>query len=388
MATRVFALIIGKFQTLVGYEFQNVKMRTLGIDNYQSGNTWNLESCVDDARSVRRWLSNDLHVPREQICMLTDAEATKRAIEDNFMSHLVNNPAIENGDAILVYFAGHGSSVRPPRGWNNMTRAVEVLCPYDHDSKSPEGRIAGISDRSFHAMLRDLSKAKGDNITVILDCCFTSSASVTDRKHTRWTPTLKARGDNLYAGLWSGARNNTADLPGGFVAASTKSYLILAAAQPGDIAIETKNGGLFTRAFLSVAETNPLHCLTYSDLVELVEEDMDGHRPALVGEHQERTIFDGIPFTADARFVPIDPCGDQTLRIDAGAIHGVVAGTEFTIHDHNRASSLNPPRTTVLATEVHPTWCLARTKSQSKSSTVQEGWMLAGGSVAGGRTRE
>ncbi|KAJ3536712.1 hypothetical protein NM688_g6797 [Phlebia brevispora] len=232
MASRIFALIIG-------------------VDKYKSGNIWNLESCVDDAQVIKRWLSHDLHVPREQICLLTDSHATKRAIEDSFMSHLVNNPAIEQGDAILIYFAGHGASIQSPRGWYaDGIKDVEVLCPYDYDAKNSDGRVAGISDRSFHAMLSDLAATKGDNITVILDCCFSAPQSFIDRKHTRWTPTQKATGDDLFACMWKNARASSMESPSGFTQVSKATHVVLAAAQGGDIAIEGKGGGLFTRAFL------------------------------------------------------------------------------------------------------------------------------------------
>ena len=94
------------------------------------------------------------------------------------MKHLVNNPAIEPGDAIIFYFAGHGSSLRAPKGWfGHNSKSVEVLCSYDHDTKGPSGRVPGLSDRSLHAMMKDLASVKGDNITLILDCSFQTPTS-------------------------------------------------------------------------------------------------------------------------------------------------------------------------------------------------------------------
>ncbi|PSR76509.1 hypothetical protein PHLCEN_2v8412 [Hermanssonia centrifuga] len=357
MASRVFALIIG-------------------IDKYKSGNIWNLESCVDDAQSIRHLLMHDLHVPQEQICFLTDQQATKRAIEDAFMSHLVNNPDIERGDAMVLYFAGHGASIRSPKGWfTENGKDVEVLCPYDYDSKSSEGRVSGISDRSFQAMLRDLSESKGNNVTVILDCCFSSPASSRDRRHTRWTPTSKATPDDLYIGLWRNAlaRSNPTDVIRGFTRASGDSHIVLAASRQGGTAVEGKGGGLFTQALISVKDSVPLHTLTFVDLLHLIEKRMEGYRPVVVGQNIEQTLFDGVPFTADPCFVSVDAYDSDQVRIDAGAIHGVVEGTEFSIHDHNYRSSLNPLRGTVYASEIHPTWCLARTRSQSKKA-IPEGW--------------
>ncbi|KAI0339805.1 hypothetical protein BDW22DRAFT_1360822 [Trametopsis cervina] len=357
MASRVFALIIG-------------------IDEYKSGNVWNLESCVDDAQNIRRWLTNGLHVPRNQVCLLINSQATKRAIEDNFMSHLVNNADIDKDDAIIIYFAGHGSSVHSPRGWyNDGMKAVDVLCPYDHDCKSAEGRVAGISDRSFHAMLRDLAQVKGNNITVILDCCFSAHSSDRERRHVRWTPTTKAAPDDLYKGLWTSAlAGSSIDTVRGFARTGCDTHIVLAASQPGASAFEGKGGGLFTRALLSVKDAVPLHSLMYDEFLYLVEEAMEGHKPALVGPHKDRILFDGVPFVPDGRFVPVESYGQDKLRIDAGAIHGVVEGTELTLHDHNYNGSINPSLASYSAIEVHPTWCIARRKSQSKAAQDKFNW--------------
>ena len=252
---------------------------------------------------------------------------------------------------------------------------VEVLCPYDHDCKSPEGRVAGISDRSLHAMLRDLAEAKGDNITLILDCCFTAHATTRERRHVRWTPTTKAIPDDLYKGLWRSARaGSSVDTVRGFTRASCETHVVLSASRPGASAFEGKGGGLFTRAILSVKNSVPLHTLTYDELLYLVEEAMEGHKPALIGPHKDRLFLGGVPFIPDGRFVPAEPHDEDKLRIDAGAIHGVVEGTEFTLHDHNYTGSINPVLASYVATTVHPTWCLARKKSQSKAATSKAYW--------------
>lgn len=349
---------------------------SIGIDDYKSGNVWNLESCVDDAQCIRRWLTHDLHVPRGQVCLLANGQATKRSIEDNFMAHLVNNPEIDRDDAILIYFAGHGSSLPSPRGWySDGMKDVEVLCPYDHDSKSAEGRVAGISDRSFHAMLKDLAQAKGNNITVVLDCCFSAHTATRERRHVRWTPTTKATSDDLYKGLWRStvAGSSVGDPVRGFARASSDTHIVLAASSPGASAFEGKGGGLFTRALLSVKDSVPLHNLTYGEFIYLVEEGMEGHKPVLLGPHKDRALFDGVPFLQDGRFVPVESYSVDSLRIDAGAIHGVTEGTELTLHEHNHQGSLNPALASYLATEVHPTWCLARKKSRN-DATLEKGW--------------
>ncbi|TBU33643.1 hypothetical protein BD311DRAFT_711552 [Dichomitus squalens] len=354
----------------------------VGIDKYQSGNIWNLNAAVDDAQSVERWLTNDLQVPRDHICTLIDAQATKRQIEERFMNHLVNNPAIEPGDALIVYFAGHGSSIRAPPGWFDQGRSdVPVLCTYDYDTKLPKGHTnAGISNRSLHAMFQDLAQVKGDNITLILDTCFclppASDDDSKERRYTRYTPTRKARSEDLLAGFWRSASPQKTEPVAnrGFTGITVKSHVVLAASGSGWSATERKDGGNFTRALLSLKDARPLHKLTYADLPHELAPYMGDHQhAACAGANVDRILFDGVPFSCDGRFVAVSPYNNEYVQVDAGEMHGVSVGTEFALHAHNRKGSLNSQLGSYVATQVFPTWCLARPKTPAKQ-IQRDGW--------------
>ena len=216
---------------------------------------------------------NDLLVPRHHIYILLDSKATKAAIEDAFMSHLVNNPSIQKGDAIIIYFAGHGSTAIAPDGWQNSNALrVEMLCPYDHGTRSRGGRIIGLTDWSVHAMLMELSESKGDNVTLILDCCFSPSPShfgALSRAHTRWTPPgNKFTSDDLYAGLWRGALGRKVSFEGrGFYQNAINSHITVLACSQGERAVEDKEGGRFTMGFLAATGTRLFHQTSYDQLV-------------------------------------------------------------------------------------------------------------------------
>ncbi|KAF5351767.1 hypothetical protein D9756_007615 [Leucocoprinus leucothites] len=360
MSTRAFALIIG-------------------IDHYKSGNVWNLHSCAEDARLIRSWLTNDLNVPEDQICMLLDSQATKHNIEDRFMSHLTNNRHIEKGDAILVYFAGHGSIVPAPKGWFQpdavkRTGHAEVLCTYDYEMKAPHGRIAGISDRSLRAMLSELSQVKGDNITLILDACFSPGREPESRGSTRWTPTTKITPDDLYRCLWPGARGQPYDRPHGFLT-SQKSHICLAACGNGSQAVEGKNGGRLTHQLLELVSNLSLHRISYTDLLERLQQGMPStQQPICHGFRRDRILFDAVPFTTDAHFLHVARNDyDERLKVEAGLIHGLVEGSELSLHLHNYRCSRNPILSTVIVEELHPTWCFARTL-QPKVSLPKTCW--------------
>ncbi|TFK44336.1 hypothetical protein BDQ12DRAFT_11332 [Crucibulum laeve] len=352
MATRVFALIIG-------------------IDSYKAGAIWNLNSCVDDAQNMRRWLTEDLSVPRDQIRLLLDSDASKQRIEDTFMDHLVNNPAIERGDAIIIYFAGHGSTLPAPNDWyqgESPPTTVPVLCTYDHDTERPgQGIIAGISDRSMHAMINDLSKLKGDNITFILDCCFNPLAyhsSIRHRSHTRWTPTTEATSAQLYHGLWSSARGRPQTSHTGFYPLRPSTHTLLAACGPAGKAGEGKEGGRFTSALLHITSEMPIHRTTYVQFIEHVAQQLSSQQAICLGKNKNRVLFNGVPFIPDARFLPVAVDKERRLRVEVGAIQGITTGSEMTIHMHNYRCSRNTSIASVVVSEVHPTWSFVRSRSQ------------------------
>jgi len=350
MSTRVFALIIG-------------------IDTYKSGSIWNLHSCVEDAKRIKRWLMEGLEVPRDQICVLLDSHATKQRIEDAFMEHLVNNSSIERGDALLIYFAGHGSCLTAPRDWyhqHSRRDTVEVLCPYDHDTKSTEGRIAGISSRSFNAMIEDLATPKGNNITLILDCCFSpiQTTNLLDRSITRWTGTVKAVPEDLYHGLWPSARGKPLSSKLGFLQASNL-YTLIAACSAGEKAQEGKEGGRLTVSFLHVVPDLALHRTSYVQLMDrLLQDDGEVQKFLCLGKHKNRTLFNDVPFTPDTSFSAANLNSEAKFKVELGAIHGVVEGSEFSLHLHNLRCSRNPIIASLVVTDVQPTCCFTRIKSR------------------------
>ncbi|KAF9010582.1 caspase domain-containing protein [Cyathus striatus] len=321
----------------------------IGIDSYESGSIWNLHSCVDDAKAIKNWLMNSLNVPREQICLLLDSDATKQEIEDSFLEHLINNASIERGDAIFIYFAGHGSQMVAPISWHQhatgSSAKVDLLCTYDHDAKRGGSRVVGISDRSFFAMLSDLSRAKGDNITVILDCCF--SPYNRDFKNVRWTRTTKASADDLTKGLWETARSQPHNSRVGFFGHRQFLHNFLFACGPGGAATEGKNGGVFTEIFLRIMMSQPVHNLTFSSLLEFVLENIDTpQRPIFMGPQQNRILFNAVPFVTDPRYI--------------GEMQGIAIGSELTFHQHNFQCSHNPILVPAVVTERYPTYSLAQ----------------------------
>lgn len=92
-----------------------------------------------------------------QVCLLTDASATRAEITRAFSEHLLDNPRIVRNDPIVVYFAGRGRRVTVPPGGSG--RDVDMLLPSDYCDAVP-----GMSDISLNALLCELAQKKGSNI--------------------------------------------------------------------------------------------------------------------------------------------------------------------------------------------------------------------------------
>jgi hypothetical protein len=139
-----------------------------------------LEGCVNDAKAFKAFLTERLHVPDSQIMLLMNKGAIRSAILDAIHTHLATNTKINEGDAIVLFYAGHGSRVIAPPGWLTTDGKIETICPYDERTRDKNGvEIHGIPDRTINTILRHLAAKKGDNIVCVTDllsfhcCCLT-----------------------------------------------------------------------------------------------------------------------------------------------------------------------------------------------------------------------
>ena len=69
-----------------------------------------------DARAVVAYLENQLSVPQGHVMILKNESATRAAILKIFCS-FTNDPRIQHGDPIVIFYAGHGSQAVAPPGW-------------------------------------------------------------------------------------------------------------------------------------------------------------------------------------------------------------------------------------------------------------------------------
>ncbi|KAF8815985.1 hypothetical protein BYT27DRAFT_7209205 [Phlegmacium glaucopus] len=324
----------------------------IGIDQYMSFEVPNLKGCINDAKSIKSFLVDNLHVPDSQIVLLTNKSATRSAIISNFKSHLINNPEIQKGDAIVIFYAGHGSRVAPPKEWMLDGAWVETICPHDERTNVDGEFIHGIPDRTVNALLHELSSVKHNNITVIFDSCHSGGITRHVSPNVHLTPrsvtTTQPIPADLDADIWSTARAASESIPAGFVHKFMASHVLLAACQQEQLAQETTSDegytcGFFTNSLIKRLQKTTLHRTTYSELFDLLPQ-MVNQNPHCEGFNKNRILFSGRVSATGQRTFALMEKDAGVFEIKAGSIHGVVVGTEFVVPDCSATiSSISEP---------------------------------------------
>ncbi|KAK7038276.1 caspase domain-containing protein, partial [Favolaschia claudopus] len=313
----------------------------IGINEYLSDTIPDLQGCVHDAQTFRLYLVNRYHVPEEQIVSLINQDATRHHILRVFHQHLVENPAIEKDDTIVVYYAGHGSQVEAPRLWPSSDGKVETIVPYDERSEIGGDAVHGIPDYTLNVLLGKLASAKGNNITVILDCCHSASGTrtVTDPSILplpRFVETSLPIPENLDEDIVSdfGGRHSGVMLPTGTSHNFMDSHVLLAACRKEQRARECLAAtgevcGFFTNGLIKQLRRVGPNQITYTDLIDLLP-TLPDQNPQCEGGMKGRYLF-GVEGPARELRTYTLTVKDGAMTVNAGSIHGVVIGTQFTI---------------------------------------------------------
>ncbi len=130
----------------------------IGINKYQVPGA-DLQGCVNDVKNLSGALKTYYGFTDKDIAMLTDAQATKKAMERAIKKLIASG---KKGDVLLLHYSGHGSNVPDDNG-DEADHRDEILCPTDLDWKDP------FRDDWLRKTLGTLRS--GVSLTVIMDCC-------------------------------------------------------------------------------------------------------------------------------------------------------------------------------------------------------------------------
>ncbi|PBK76176.1 hypothetical protein ARMSODRAFT_1080291 [Armillaria solidipes] len=313
---------------------------TIGINTYNSASfkSEELKGAVNDADEFEKYLCEDLGVPEENIIRLRNEEATRSAIIDGFRSLENNRKIVANMAAIIIYYAGHGAVAHKPvewKDWETPGDEIEILCPSDMGLPDENNKIVdGIPDRTISQLLLDLSKAKGNNITLILDCCHAAGINRGGPRtidgeagqvelRPRNIQSVQNLSPNCDAGLYLREPGHSGSL--------WDSHVLLAACRRSQTAWEKNGSGIFTEALLKGMRCEPLvGVLTYASLMRRLElpEDMI-QTPHLDGKYIHRRLFDSSPLDSSMILCHRE---EDRLVLDAGSLQGITVDSTFAIH--------------------------------------------------------
>ena len=167
---RLKQAVDGRHRPIASGDLVNDRLFALviGIDDYYDEKIRNLRGCVNDSENFCTFLTESLHANPLHIKHLRDSEATREGILSAFEEHFINNTEIQRNDAIVFYFAGHGS-FEIPQGEHLAGSKMESICPHDDRTRG----VRGIPDRTIASLMHRVAVPKGNNIvSVIISICF------------------------------------------------------------------------------------------------------------------------------------------------------------------------------------------------------------------------
>ena len=219
----------------------------VGIDKYQAITP--LDGCTADVKLMQQVLTDKFGFPAANIETLLDAQATFEGIKTAFAAHLIQQA--QPGDSVVFYYSGHGTQTTDLNG-DEDDQLDETLCPVDIAVTQPE---RWLTDDLLSAWLAQL---KTERVTVILDACFSGTATRADRP---------AQIKTVDFGFHPPRKQTKV----GFFPKQAMRHVLLAASAPDQtsLMLADQKGSVFT-AFLYEVLVNAAANLTYEALMQQV----------------------------------------------------------------------------------------------------------------------
>ncbi len=304
----------------------------IGIDKY-AGDVSHLSGCVNDVEAMESFLRQRVDQFgdfRLDVKTLTNEQATRQAVIDNFRQHLGR---AESNDVALFCYSGHGSQEHAPSEfWRfEPDRLNETLVC--HDSRAEGGW--DLADKELAKLIDEASTSK-PHFVVLLDCCHSGSGTrnlAIQQTAVRRLPTdTRQRPHDSYIFSLDETRGLTYPHNPGHSGWYAARHILMAACREDQEALETHAGGKPRGAFSYFlletlqAARGPL---TYRDLFAntnaLICSRVRNQSPQLETVQDaalDEVFLDGAiqrvapTFTASVR-------DDGSWYINGGAVHGI-----------------------------------------------------------------
>ncbi|KAG8848339.1 hypothetical protein FRC20_002551, partial [Serendipita sp. 405] len=301
--------------------------------------------------SIKAYFEKELGIPSSHIRTLCNEEATRAAIIQQ-LRDLSTDDRIQLGDPIVIFYAGHGTTSPSPPGWEAGGPEIQMVVPYDCLETVNDNLVYPIPDRTFGALLEKMAKNKGDNLTVIFDCCHSGSGTrdasldVTGgaRQSDRSVRGFKLKVEippTLDGEKWgSGHEERGSSIPAGFCHSRLRSHVMLAACSSKETAKEEAMKGRFTTALLEVLSAVGADRLTYTGLIQRIP-ILPEQNPQCEGFNQDRILFNSKVPSQNRQLFRVQ-MEDNRFVLRAGSAHGVTPGAVFSVYK-DRDSAITDP---------------------------------------------
>ncbi|MBI3946784.1 MAG: SUMF1/EgtB/PvdO family nonheme iron enzyme [Armatimonadetes bacterium] len=142
----------------------------IGVNEYAKlpRDSW-LEYAVDDVTSLREVLMRSYAFPSGNITVLTNRQATAEGIRKALAS-LSDRRRVQPDDRVLIYFSGHGQTVKLPTGGE-----MGYLIPYDADVDIEDVENPGpflASCLPMKAVWDYLESSQAKHVLLLVDACY------------------------------------------------------------------------------------------------------------------------------------------------------------------------------------------------------------------------
>lgn len=216
----------------------------VGINNYASQP---LEGCLNDVDLQKNLLIYRFGFNPKDILVLPDAKATREGILTAFEEHLIKQA--KPGDVVVYHYSGHGSRIFDPNpividprkdGLNGTFVPVDGTLPAGYPNVG-----GSVKDIMGHTLFLLMSALKSENVTVVLDSCFSGGATREARVRSRdgGKNILVSADEKNYQQQWlSRLKMSPEDFVKGYRAGVAKG-VVLSATAPDQLAREINING-------------------------------------------------------------------------------------------------------------------------------------------------
>jgi hypothetical protein len=230
----------------------------VGINKYTSQA---LEGCLNDIDLQRNLLIYRFGFNPKDILVLPDDKATRQGILTAFEEHLIKQA--KPGDVVVYQYSGHGSRILEPNPISvepRKDRLVGTFVPVDSDLPIGYPALGGmVQDIMGHTLFLLMSALKTENVTAVLDSCFSGAATRDARVRSRdgGNNILVSADEKTYQEQWlSRLKMSPEDFVKGYRTGVAKG-VVLAATAPNQLAREINING-FTAGIFSYLLTHYL----------------------------------------------------------------------------------------------------------------------------------